>query len=80
MSESAVANAIVAKLAVHLGPHVAKVALRTFAKKIAVADDHLTAADVPGLIREMRPMLNVMIGKGPSEVVVADLERLAIAK
>lgn len=80
MPESAIAEAIVAKLSVHLGPHVARIAVRTFARKISVADDRLTAANLPDLIREMRPMLNVMIGKGPSEVVVTEIERMAAAR
>ena len=76
----AVADAVLAKLSVHLGPHVARVALKTFAKKIDVADHQkLTRSDLPALIRELRPMLNVMIGKGPSEAVVADIERVASA-
>jgi len=52
MPEPAIADAIVAKLAVHLGPNVARIAV----------------------------MLKVMIGQGPSEVVVADIERMAAAK
>lgn len=52
-------------------------AVRSFAKKAGVAgQDQLTAAHLPGLIADIRPMLNVMIGKGPSESVVADIERL----
>ena len=76
MSEP-VADAVIATLSVHLGPHVAKMALRSFAKKAGIAgQEQLTAAHVPRLLAEIRPMLNVMIGKGPSEAVVADLERL----
>ena len=71
-----IADVVIAKLSVHLGPHVAKMAVRLFAKKAGVDGyEHLTAAHVPRLIEEIRPMLNVMIGKGPSASVVADIER-----
>ena len=81
MPEPAIADAIIAKLSVHLGPHVAKMALKSFARKVAVPNqEHLTAAHIPDLIHDIRPMLNVMIGKGPSEVVVADIQRAAKVK
>lgn len=76
-----IAEAVISKLSVHLGPHVAKMAVRMFAKKAGVdAYEHLTAAHLPRLIEELRPMLNVMIGRGPSESVVADIERTASAR
>jgi hypothetical protein len=74
-----ISETVLSKLSVHLGPHVAKMTLRSFAKKVGVPDHaHLTAAHVPRLIEDIRPMLNVMIGKGPSESVVADIERLTM--
>ena len=71
----AIADAVVAKLSTHLGPHVAKMTLKSFARKIGV--EQLTPAHLPRLIEEIRPMLNVMIGRGPSEAVVAELARVA---
>jgi hypothetical protein len=73
-----IAETVIAKLSVHLGPHVAKMTVRSFAKKVGA--EQLTAAHVPGLIEDIRPMLNVMIGKGPSESVVADIERAAAGR
>jgi len=76
-----IADLVISKLAVHLGPHVAKLTLRSFAKKAGVTgSEALTAAHVPKLIEEIRPMLNVMIGKGPSDAIVADIERAASAR
>lgn len=76
-----IAEAVISKLSVHLGPHVAKMAVRLFAKKAGVDGyEHLTAAHLPRLLEELRPMLNVMIGRGPSESVVADIERTAAAR
>lgn len=73
-----IAETVIAKLSVHLGPHVAKMTVRSFAKKVGA--EQLTLAHVPGLIEDIRPMLNVMIGKGPSESVVADIERVTAGK
>lgn len=76
-----IAEVVISKLSVHLGPHVAKMAVRLFAKKAGVdGAEHLTAAHVPRLIEEIRPMLNVMIGKGPSASVVADIERTSAGR
>ncbi len=76
-----IVEVVIAKLSVHLGPHVAKMAVRSFAKKAGVDGyEHLTAAHVPRLIEDIRPMLNVMIGKGPSASVVADIERTSAGR
>ncbi len=81
MSQPAIADVIISKLAVHLGPHVAKVAIQSFAKKAGIPrDQELTAVHVPGLMAEIRPMLNVMIGRGSSDAVVADIERITLTK
>jgi len=73
-----VARAIIQTLSLHLGPHVANMAVKAFGRKVGVpTPDQLTIAHVPGLIEEIRPMLNVMIGTGPSQSVVADIERVA---
>ena len=80
MPEPPIADAVISKLAIHLGPHVAKMALKSFAKKVGIAShEQLTVAHLPGLLADIRPMLNVMIGKGPSEVVVADIARATSA-
>jgi hypothetical protein len=76
-----IAETVIAKLSVHLGPNVARMALKSFARKVGVqGHDQLTAAHLPRLIEDIRPMLNVMIGKGPSESVVAEIERVTSAK
>ena len=77
MPDPPIADAVIARLSAHLGPHVAKMAIRSFAKKADVRHEQITAAHVPRLIQEIRPMLTVMIGKGPSEAVVAEIERLS---
>lgn len=68
------------KLSVHLGPNVARMAVKTFAQKaVARKPEELTAAEVPQLIEALRPMLVVMIGKSPSEVVLAEIARDCVA-
>ena len=76
-----IAEVVISKLAVHLGPHVARMAIKSFARKAGVGGhEQLTGVHVPGLIEEIRPILNVMIGKGPSEAIVADIERATLPR
>jgi len=81
MAELPIAETIVAKLSIHLGPNVARMVIKSFARKIGAAGgEQLTGAHVAGLIDEIRPMLNVMIGKGPADAVAADIARATAAK
>jgi hypothetical protein len=65
---------IIRKLSVHLGPNVAKIAIKTFAQKsVARKPEELTRADMPMLLEAMRPMLAVMIGKDAGRVVLDEI-------
>ena len=77
MSEqNGIADIVVGKLSVHLGPNVARVAIKTFAQKaVARKPEELTRADVPNLLEAMRPMLAVMIGKEAGQVALDDIAR-----
>ena len=77
MSESSVIGTFVAgKLAVHLGPNVARMAVKAFAQKaVNRKPEELTHADLPQLMEAMRPMLTVMIGKDPGETVLKEISR-----
>ena len=75
MSETRLADLVHAKLAVHLGPNVAKMTVDNFLRKSGIRRDAMTAAHLPALIAEIRPMLNIMIGRGPTESVLAEIER-----
>ena len=80
VNEPKIADIVIGKLSVHIGPNVARMAIRTFAKKTgAPSADALSAADLPGLIQEMRPILNVMIGKTPADAVLTDIARACSA-
>lgn len=73
------AETVISKLSVHLGPHVARMTVKSFAKKVG-GQEQLTADHLPRLLEEIRPMLNVMIGKGAGDSVVADIERATAAR
>jgi hypothetical protein len=75
-SAAPIADFVAGRLAIHLGPNVARLAVKTFAQKaVALKPEQLTLADVPRLIEAMRPMLHVMVGKEPGEVVLRDIAR-----
>ena len=71
-----IAEFVTGRLAIHLGPNVARMAVKTFAQKaVALKPEQLTLADVPRLIEAMRPMLHVMVGRDPGEVVLSEIAR-----
>lgn len=79
MPEPLIFDGVIARLSVHLGVNVARMSLKSFAKKEGIAGpEQLTIEHIPRLIAEIRPMLNIMIGKGPSESVLGEIARLAI--
>jgi hypothetical protein len=71
-----ISDCLAGKLAVHLGPNVAKMAVKTFAQKaLSRKPEEITAEQVPALIEAIRPMLVVMIGREPSAVVLDEIRR-----
>lgn len=71
-----VGDIVTQKLAVHLGPNVARMAVKTFAQKaVSRKPEELTRAEVPQLLEALRPMLVVMIGKSPSDAVLGEIAR-----
>lgn len=73
---SEVATKIISRLSPHLGPHVAKMAMKTFSQKaLGVSPESTRAADVPKLLEAIRPMLSVMLGKDHAETVIGELQR-----
>jgi hypothetical protein len=72
------AESITATLSVHLGPNVSRMAIRSFAKKVGLSGpEQISPTHIPALIEELRPMLNVMVGRGPSEAVMTEISRRA---
>ena len=76
MSGQNVAATFISRLSPHLGPHVAKMAMKTFSQKtLGVAPEATQPAHVPQLIEAIRPMLTVMLGKDHAETVIGELQR-----
>ena len=77
MSDGHVGETIAAKLAIHLGPNVSRMAIKSFAKKAGLnGPEQITATHIPAFIEEIRPMLKVMMGSGPTEALVTDISHL----
>jgi hypothetical protein len=63
-------------LAVYLGPHTAKTALRTFAQKaLGIAPEEVSPAQAPRLLDALRPALKTLLGAGKCQSVVEQMER-----
>ncbi len=74
--QSASVDIVADKLALFLGPHTAKSAVKTFAQKaLNKTPEQLTAADMGPLLLALRPMLRTLIGGRKSEEVLAQLNR-----
>lgn len=68
------------RLAVFVGPHTARLSLKTFAQKqFGVAPTELPVAALPDLVRSLRPLLRSMLGEDDSErlsrLLLAECER-----
>lgn len=62
------------RLAVYLGPHTAKSALKTFADKtLRMAPEQMTAGDAQKLVEALRPMLKTLVGAAQCERIVSQL-------
>jgi len=69
--EATVADRIAARLARYLGPHTARVAVKTFALRgLGRGPETLTVEDIPAMAQALRPMLRTLVGKQRSEIVL----------
>jgi hypothetical protein len=79
MSESIArspADVVRAHLAQYLGPFTAKNAVQMVAKGSLGTDaDHLTLAQVPGLLQALGPTLRTLLGREGAEKVVAQIRK-----
>jgi serine/threonine protein kinase len=76
MPHAGVGEVLLRKLTAYLGPHTAKVAVKTFAAKaVGRGPNTLTRADVPALIGVLRPMLRTFVGRAECERVLEDIKR-----
>lgn len=76
MHDVSVAQQIISRLAVHLGPNVAKMAVADFSKKsLGVKPEAVRPSDMENLLNAMRPMLTVLLGRDHTDAIIQDLGR-----
>jgi hypothetical protein len=74
--EKTIADRIADRLAVYLGPHTGRVAVKTFSlKALGRGPETLEIADVPALEQALRPMLRTLLGSARAELVLAEIRR-----
>jgi hypothetical protein len=62
------------RLALYLGPHTARSALRTFAdRSLGVPLEQMSAAQARRLLEALRPMLKTLVGAAQCERIVSQL-------
>ena len=68
------ARHIADSLAVYLGPHTARVAVRTFAQRaLGRGPDSVVPADAPALLEALGPVLRAFVGKERTASVLASI-------
>jgi len=80
MGDAAVIERLQRRLAVFVGPHTARLSLKTFAQKqFGVEPNELAPAKLPDLVKSLRPLLRSMLGEADAEklgrLLLAECER-----
>ena len=71
-----IASVVISRLTPHLGPHVARMAMKTSSQKaLGLAPEAANMTHVPKLIDAIRPMLNVMLGKDHAETIILEIQK-----
>lgn len=74
------AQLIADRLAVYLGPHTARVAVKTFAlQALGRGPEELGPRDAPALLDALRPMLRAFVGRERSEAVLNDIRQEVVS-
>jgi hypothetical protein len=72
------AEKIAAHIAVYLGPHTARAAVKTYAHKaLGRGAETLAIEDIPAVIAALRPMLKTFLGRERCETVLKLIEKEA---
>ncbi len=79
MAPATIADRVAQRLERFLGPHTARVAVKTFSfRGLGRGPETLVAADIPTLVATLKPMLRTLIGKDRGEAIAKQiLEELA---
>jgi hypothetical protein len=71
-----VAEKVAGRIALYVGPHTARVAVKTFAqRKLGRGPETLQLEDIPALLAALRPMLRTLVGHSQCELVLKRIER-----
>jgi hypothetical protein len=72
-----VADVLAQQMAVYLGPHTARVAVKTFSQKaLGRGPETLTVGDVPAVTGALRPMLRTLVGRLTCDVIIEQINRI----
>jgi hypothetical protein len=75
-SAKTIADRIADRLAIYLGPHTGRVAVKTFSQKaLGRGPETIEIADIPKLEAALRPMLRTLVGSARAELVLAEIRR-----
>ncbi|HEU4408531.1 MAG TPA: hypothetical protein VFS43_24930 [Polyangiaceae bacterium] len=78
---SPLADLLAKPMATYLGPHTARVAVKTFSHKaLGRGPETLTPGDVPALAEALRPMVRTLVGRETCEVILERTRRGAGAR
>ena len=74
--EKTIASRVANRLAVHLGPHTARVAVKTFSQRaLGRGAETLESGDIEPLLGSLRPMLRTLVGSSQCEVILQQIRR-----
>ena len=76
MDRQSISDQIIEVLEPYLGPHNARTAVKTFARRVFNRmPDTLTVEDLPALLEGMRPMLRTLVGEESADSVLGAVKR-----
>ncbi len=74
--EKTIANRIAERLAVHLGPHTARIAVKTFSHRaLGRGPETLELWDIEELLASLRPMLRTLVGSSQCADILQQIRR-----
>jgi hypothetical protein len=74
MGGADIAAIVASHLAVYLGEHTAKSAVKTFSQRaFGRGQETLTHADVPKLLEALRPMMSTLVGRKQCDALLEKL-------